>query len=100
MSASLCLLGNISYRMGHSVQLSATDSPFGDEESGNEAFRRFRSHLVENGLSADATSYAMGEELRFDPGTELFLGARAEEANRLLTRPYRAPFVVPPPAAL
>jgi len=31
--------------------------------------------------------------LKFDPATELFLGDEA--ANRLLTRPYRAPFTLP-----
>ena len=38
-------------------------------------------------------SYRVGRMLRFDPKTERCLGD--EEANKLLTRAYRAPYVVP-----
>jgi predicted dehydrogenase len=38
-------------------------------------------------------SFRVGRMLRFDPKTERCVGD--EEANRLLTRPYRAPYVVP-----
>jgi predicted dehydrogenase len=38
-------------------------------------------------------SYRLGRTLQFDPKTETF--PSDAEANRLLTRPYRAPFVVP-----
>lgn len=38
-------------------------------------------------------SYRTGRELRFDSKTEKFIGN--EDANRLLTRTYRAPYVVP-----
>jgi len=49
-------------------------------------------------LSADLChlaniSYRLGRTLTFDPKTETFPGD--EEANKLLTRNYRAPFVVP-----
>jgi predicted dehydrogenase len=38
-------------------------------------------------------AYRTGRTLRFDPKAERFLGD--EQANQLLTRPYRAPYVVP-----
>jgi len=38
-------------------------------------------------------SYRLGRELRFDPATEKFVND--EEANKFLTRQYRAPYVVP-----
>ena len=38
-------------------------------------------------------SYRTGDKLRFDPTTERFLGHA--DANRMLTRDYRAPYVVP-----
>ncbi len=38
-------------------------------------------------------AYRLGRVLDFDPATERFRGD--EEADRMLTRPYRAPFVVP-----
>ena len=39
------------------------------------------------------TSYRLGRKLTFDPKTETFVGD--DEANRMLTRNYRKPFVVP-----
>jgi len=36
----------------------------------------------------------LGRELRWDPATERFLGD--DEANAMLSRPYRAPWVLPP----
>ena len=38
-------------------------------------------------------SYRVNDKVRFKPVTERFIGN--DEANRLLTRDYRAPFVVP-----
>lgn len=38
-------------------------------------------------------AYYTGRTLQFDPKTERFVGD--DEANKLLTRPYRAPYVVP-----
>ncbi len=38
-------------------------------------------------------AYRLGRRLEFDPASEKFVGD--EEANRLLTREYRKPFVVP-----
>jgi hypothetical protein len=94
LSSSLCHLGNISYQLGAPAPLSA-DRPFGGEELANESFRRFRDHLVENGVAADETSVALGPKLAFDGTTERFIGDRADEANPRLTRAYREGFVVP-----
>ncbi|HQG56479.1 MAG TPA: hypothetical protein PK496_05670 [Bacteroidales bacterium] len=38
-------------------------------------------------------AYRTGRTLKFDPATEKFIGD--DEANKLLTRNYRAPYVVP-----
>jgi len=38
-------------------------------------------------------AYRLGRRLEFDPARERFVGD--EEADRLLTREYRKPFVVP-----
>jgi predicted dehydrogenase len=38
-------------------------------------------------------SYRLGRQLRFNPNTEKFVGD--EQANAMLTRSYRAPYVVP-----
>ena len=38
-------------------------------------------------------SYRLGRELKFNPGTKRF--ESDSEANSMLSRPYRAPYVVP-----
>ena len=38
---------------------------------------------------------AKGPTLSFDPKSERFIGERADEANKLISRDYRKPFVVP-----
>jgi hypothetical protein len=50
-------------------------------------------HLKENMVPLDKTTYQLGTKLYLDPKSETFTDHR--EANALLTRPYRAPFVVP-----
>ncbi|HOZ45370.1 MAG TPA: Gfo/Idh/MocA family oxidoreductase [Candidatus Hydrogenedentes bacterium] len=40
-------------------------------------------------------SYRLGRELRFDATAERFVGEGADDANKMLTREYREPFVVP-----
>jgi hypothetical protein len=39
------------------------------------------------------TTYTLGRTLEMNPKTEKFIGD--DEANKLLTREYRKPFVVP-----
>jgi hypothetical protein len=54
---------------------------------------------IENGFYSCALvhlgniSYRLGRSLEFDPATQTF--PHDEEANRMLTRQYRAPFIVP-----
>ena len=50
-------------------------------------------HLKENGLKLEETDYIVGRSLEFDAKTESIKGD--QEANDLLTRNYRAPYVVP-----
>lgn len=44
------------------------------------------------GLDLDTAGYRLGAKLDFDPATEKFVGN--DDANAMLTRRYRAPFVV------
>jgi hypothetical protein len=45
------------------------------------------------GLKLESAVYRLGRKLDFDFKTEKFIGDT--EADKLLTRPYRAPYVVP-----
>jgi predicted dehydrogenase len=92
LSAALCHLPNVSHRLGTAKPLTV-DEPFGKVEEGNEAYRRFRDHLKENGVKLESTPFIMGRTLALDPKSEKFVGD--PEADKLLTRDYRKPFVVP-----
>ncbi len=91
LSAALCHLANISYRMGKKAPMSQAD-PFPGLDSAKEAYERMKQHLGENDVKADAP-VLVGPLLTFDPKTEKFVGNPA--ADKLLTREYREPFVVP-----
>jgi predicted dehydrogenase len=92
LSAALSHLANVSYQLG-TVQPLKQDDPFGDCPEGNEAFVRMREHLARNGVDPAGAQVRVGRSLAFDPKLERFLGD--EGANALLSRDYRAPFVVP-----
>jgi len=92
LSAALSHLANVSWRLGTERPMTA-EEPFGDAEEGNEAFRRFREHLARNGVDPAKTPVRVGRTLAVDPETERFAGD--PEANALLSRDYRPPFVVP-----
>ncbi len=93
LSSALCHLGNISYRLGTLQPFNAKTKAFGDDKEAYETFGRFEQHLADNGIALQETSYRLGPSLKFNPRAENF-GHNAQ-ANALLTRPYRAPFVVP-----
>jgi len=59
-----------------------------------EAVDRMIEHLaVKNDVDLKATPLTLGPALTMDPKAETFEGNTA--ANKLLTREYRKPFVVP-----
>lgn len=93
LSAALGHLGNISYRLGAAQGLLDSVAPFGDAEAANESFHRFRDHLTTNGLDPSTTQYLMGPRLTMEG--DRFVGDWSAEANAMLTRNYREPFVVP-----
>ena len=91
LSSALCHLPNVSYRVGAKGTLDKAD-PFEGNAAAQEALERMRKHLTGNGVKADAP-VTVGRMLSIDGKTEKFVGD--EEANKLLTREYRKPFVVP-----
>ena len=58
-----------------------------------EAFGRMEEHLGRHKVDLVATKATLGVYLKMNPKTEVFEGNR--RANRLLTRDYRRPYVVP-----
>jgi predicted dehydrogenase len=92
-SAALCHLANVSYRLGQDVLFGTSTRSFGDDKEVSETLARMEEHLKENRVALDGLNYRLGRKLTFDAATESFVNDA--DANRLLTRPYRSPFVVP-----
>jgi len=92
-SAALCHLANISYRLGQDVPFDKPTRAFGDDKDAYETIARMEEHLKIDGVPLDGLNYRLGRRLTFDAATESLVGDA--EANALLTRHYRAPFVVP-----
>ncbi len=93
LSSALCHLGNISYRLGKSVPFQEKTKAFGDNKEAYETFARFESHLSDNGINLQQAEYHLGPNLMIDAHAERFHDS--PEANAMLTREYRAPFIVP-----
>jgi predicted dehydrogenase len=96
LSSALCHLGNISYNMGREISCADLKKHLSDVKTNDnawETFDRVTAHLTDNGINIDETKLRIGPQLTFDPVKEIFPGNDA--ANKLLTRDYREPFVVP-----
>jgi predicted dehydrogenase len=93
-SSALCHLGNLSYRLGERVPFNARTKAFGGSKQAYETLERMEQYLAkDNGLKLDGLEYCLGRKLTVDAKSESFVDD--PEANKLLTRPYRKPFVVP-----
>ena len=100
-STALCHIGNISYRLGHAStsdeihkqlsQLKANDNVL-------ETFERTRTHLSENGVDLAKAKLTLGRPLEISAGRESFNSN--PQADALLTRAYRKPFVLPAETAI
>ena len=93
ISSALCHLPNISLRLGEKQPFSKKTKAFGENKVAYEYLERMQDHLKDNGVKLNETDYIVGRHLKFDGKTESFVGD--DEANALLTRNYREPFVVP-----
>ncbi|MBX7075563.1 MAG: Gfo/Idh/MocA family oxidoreductase [Pirellulales bacterium] len=92
-SSALCHLSNISYLLGEKLGQEEVKSRLGNDEENQETFARVAAHLKENGVDLADTKLQFGADLAFNPATETFVDH--PQADKLLTREYRAPFVVP-----
>src|SRR3989475_7260048 len=93
LSSALCHTGNISYRLGQQANPDEIRERIKGEKEALETFERMAEHLAANGVDLTKTKATLGVGLKMDPRKEQFLGNA--EANKLLTRDYRKPFVVP-----
>ena len=93
LSSALCHTGNVSYRLGKTQSPDEIRDAVKSNADLAESVGRMEQHLGANKVDLHKTPATLGAVLNMDPRTERFLDNDA--ANRLLTREYRAPFVVP-----
>ena len=93
ISSALCHTGNIAYRLGKKTAPGAIKEKLKGSKDATDSFDRLAAHLAANNVDISTDQLNFGEYLKFDPKTEKFIGNA--EADKLLTREYRAPFTVP-----
>lgn len=93
ISSALCHTGNISYRLGQGKSAEAVREKINAERDGAATYDRMLTHLQANGVDLKTSKIVQGEYLKMDAVKERFTNSGS--ANKLLTREYRKPFVVP-----
>jgi hypothetical protein len=93
LSSALCHTPNVSHLVGKQSAPGEILEQIKGSRDGAETFGRFKEHLAANGIRLDETKAVLGPWLKMNPKTERF--ENNDAANELLTRKYRAPFVVP-----
>ncbi|MGE3310566.1 MAG: Gfo/Idh/MocA family oxidoreductase [Limisphaerales bacterium] len=93
LSSALCHTGNISYRLGKKTAPGEARERLKDQKGLQESYDRMVEHLKKNEVNLDVDQLTLGVGLAMDPTTERFIGNK--DADKLLTRDYRKPFVVP-----
>jgi hypothetical protein len=94
ISSSLCHLGNISHRLGKKSSPETISNELKDHQGMTDAFERFQTHLDANEIDISKEKATLGPLLTMNPETETFIGARADDANKMLTKKYRKSFVI------
>ena len=95
LSAACCHQLNISHRLGQTAPPETVVERTKSDPTLADALARYREHLRANEIDFAAQEIA-GPWLSFDGQREQFVGEFADEANRLLRRADRKPFVVEP----
>lgn len=98
LSAAISHLGNISYYMGEdnkapTEEISDALKNIVSQDDNQATLQRTVKHLQKNKVDLQKYPLSLGPTLKFDSATELF--TNNAEANRYLTREYRAPYVCP-----
>jgi hypothetical protein len=93
ISSALCHTGNISYRLGKVAAPGELREKLHGNKEALDSLDRLAAHLAANKVDINVDKLALGEFLKMDPKTEKFIDNAA--ADKLLTRDYRAPYIVP-----
>ena len=89
-------LANISYYLGKPAsvdEIRKTVAALTTKEDVNDCLQRTLKHMAANKVDLAKTPMSLGPMLKIDSKSETIVGNPA--ASEYLTRPYRAPFIVP-----
>ncbi len=95
ISSALCHMGNCSYRVGKEMAYGQLMERVKAGKEDMDSLERMKAHLAANDVDVEKTLATMGPVLAMDPKSERFTGEFSAEANKYVSRDYRAPFVVP-----
>ncbi len=98
LSAAISHLGNISYYLGESNRVPASEvqaalAKIKSLDDNGATLARTIDHLKDNGVDLDQYPMSLGPLLQFDPVAEVF--TNAPDANPMLGREYRKGFELP-----
>ena len=93
ISSALCHTANTSYRLGLQESPDAMREKLKGDADALESLGRMQEHLGQNGVALDKTPATFGAFLKVNPETERY--EDNAQADKYLSRDYRAPFVVP-----
>ncbi len=93
VSSALAHFSNISLRLGAATPAGELQEKIKGHAALAESTGRMLEHLAANHVDFGQTPLVLGQPLEVDPAAQRCVGNEA--ANALLTREYRAPYVVP-----
>jgi len=93
LSSALCHTGNISYRLGKKKSPDEIREAIKSNKEAVETFGRMQEHLAANNVDLSKTLATLGVFLKMNPNLERFIDN--DDANKLLKRDYRKPYVIP-----
>ena len=95
ISTALCHMGNLSYRVGAESSQEEIKESIQSSRGALDSLERFGEHLAANCVDLKKTPAVLGSWLKMDTTKEKFIdGHDYKEANKLLTRKYRKPYIV------
>lgn len=95
-SAALSHFGTVAYRAGAHLESGAAKEMLKGNSAANELYERFMENLRVDGWDEKKEPLTVGGWLDWDEEKFQFTGGtNFEAANAMITRDYRAPFVVP-----
>lgn len=93
LSSALCHTGNISHLLGKFTSQGAIMENIQGSSLLADCMGRMSEHLVVNDVDLSKTPLTLGKALTMNPKSEQFIDDSL--ANKMLSRNYRRPFVVP-----